>query len=388
MKLQLFCTALLAIFITGCSNDRQQAEKMLPQINLNTEFPEKEIWFQNVADVEYIPLETTEKILFKGSIVSLSKEGIVGVNRKEGDFFVFDGKGKVKCFINRKGGGPEEYASMVQPIVDWKLNELYVIDPKSRIYVYSLDGTFKRILETKNIIRERDICHYTDDQLMLFKEVPEGGNAEKIVPYRPVLLLSKTDGQLDSLSYLKRHNAFVTATFGEMKGWSFVPVLRNYDDKIYLNDVASDTVFFLNKKNNELKPFLTRVPSIQDEAGGKYLLIVEGITPRYVFLKRQIVQVDLEKQNEKNENRYWAYDRQTGEIFQPIFKNKDYSSMEMRNRNFEHCSGSKGDHFQLEAFRLKEALGKGELSGELKEIAEGISEEDNPILMIISFKEP
>ena len=62
--------------------------------------------------------------------------------------------------------------------------------------------------------------------------------------------------------------------------------------------------------------------------------------------------------------------------------------MEMRNRNFEHCSGSKGDHFQLEAFRLKEALGKGELSGELKEIAEGISEEDNPILMIISFKEP
>ena len=66
MKLQLFCTALLAIFITGGSNDRQQAEKMLPQINLNTEYPEKEIWFQDVADVEYIPLETTEKILFKG----------------------------------------------------------------------------------------------------------------------------------------------------------------------------------------------------------------------------------------------------------------------------------------------------------------------------------
>ena len=50
MKLQLFCTALLAIFITGCSNDRQQAEKMLPQINLNTEYPEKEIWFQDVAE--------------------------------------------------------------------------------------------------------------------------------------------------------------------------------------------------------------------------------------------------------------------------------------------------------------------------------------------------
>lgn len=385
MKQHFFYTALMALLIIGCSSS-QQTEKKLPQINLYTSYPEKEIWLQDVAEVEYIPLETTEEMLFKGDLIFLSKEGIVGLNRKEGEIFVFDNKGKAKCLINRKGGGPEEYAQMVHAIADLKQKELYVLDPKSRICVYSLDETFKRILETQNTIRDRDICTYTDDLLMLFKEVPEGGNVEKITPYRPILILSKVDGKLDSLPYMKCHNAFITASFGEMKGYNFVPVLREFDDKIYLNDVASDTLFSINKKNRELEPILSRVPSIQEEKGDKYLLIVEGVTSRYLFLKRQIAQVDLVKQNENKENLYLVYDRQTGETFQPLFKNKEYASLDMRNKDFEHSGGAKGNHFQLEAFKLKEALKNGELNGELKKIAESISEEDNPVVMVVNFK--
>ena len=42
---------------------------------------------------------------------------------------------------------------------------------------------------------------------------------------------------------------------------------------------------------------------------------------------------------------------------------------------------------QLEAFELLEALEEGELSGELKTIAEGLKEDDNPVLMVVKFKE-
>ena len=41
----------------------------------------------------------------------------------------------------------------------------------------------------------------------------------------------------------------------------------------------------------------------------------------------------------------------------------------------------------MEAFTLKEALETGELSGELKTIAEGLKEDDNPVLMVVKFKE-
>lgn len=386
MKQQLFYAVLLVLLTNGCQIHGEQTEEKLPQIDLNKEYPVKEIWLQDVAEVTYIPLETTDKMLFKGSVLDLSDEGIAGMNRKEGQFFLFDGNGKAKGVIDRKGGGPEEYADVVQAAVDWKQGEFYVLDPKSRVCVYALDGTFKRILETKNIIRDRDLCLYGDHSLMLFKEIPEGGNAEKLAPYRPLVVLSKADGKLDSLSYVKSHNAFITATLGEMKGYNFVPALRSYGGETYLNDVASDTIFRINPTNARLEPFFTRIPSVRDEQGGKNLLIVKGIAAPYLFLKRQVAQVDLEKQTEKKENRYLVYNLQTGETFQPVFKNKDFSSQELRNRNFEHCSGSKGNHFQLDAFQLKEALEKGELTGELKKIATRIAEDDNPVLMTVDFK--
>lgn len=179
MKQLLSYAVLSVLCLTGCTNTSRQTVQELPRIQLNEDYPKKEIWLQDVADVEYIPLETNDKTLFNGSIVALSKEGILGMNRKEGRFFVFDGNGKSQSSFSRKGGGPEEYADLQQAVIDWKRKELYVLDPKSRICVYSPDGTFKRMLETKTIIRERDVCNYTDDLLMLFREIPEGGNAEK-----------------------------------------------------------------------------------------------------------------------------------------------------------------------------------------------------------------
>ena len=46
-----------------------------------------------------------------------------------------------------------------------------------------------------------------------------------------------------------------------------------------------------------------------------------------------------------------------------------------------------GAKVQLEVGILVEALEAGELSGELKTIAEGLKEDDNPVLMVVKFKE-
>jgi hypothetical protein len=141
----------------------------------------------------------------------------------------------------------------------------------------------------------------------------------------------------------------------------------------------------LNEKNNQLTPILTRTPSILAPQDTPYVLTLEGVTPRYIFLKKQIKDHNLEDPNSAKGNRFIAYDRLTQEFFRPIFKNKDYTNQAIQNKDFSLCEGEWGNHFILEAFKLRDALEENTLNGELKAIAEQIDEEDNPVVMIIQY---
>ena len=63
MKKILYSAVMsLSLLVTGCS-DSNQYKSSLPQIDMNAEYPEKEICLQDVAEVSYIPLETTDDFL-------------------------------------------------------------------------------------------------------------------------------------------------------------------------------------------------------------------------------------------------------------------------------------------------------------------------------------
>ena len=82
------------------------------------------------------------------------------------------------------------------------------------------------------------------------------------------------------------------------------------------------------------------------------------------------------------------YDKRTGESFYPIFSHREYEAkLFYEGLTFESCSDANTAYLKLEAFDLIEALEAGELSGELKTIAEGLKEDDNPVLMVVKFKE-
>ena len=79
MKRVLYSAAfMLALLATGCG-DANQKTSGLPQIDVRTDYPEKEICLQDVAEVSYIPLETTDEILLdEGTGVEvLSSNGIL-----------------------------------------------------------------------------------------------------------------------------------------------------------------------------------------------------------------------------------------------------------------------------------------------------------------------
>lgn len=97
----------------GSCNQADKDSKYIT-VNVNENYPEKEIVLQDFMDVEYIPLETTDEFITQGTVLSIGDKYILIKNYvNDGNIYVFDRKtGKGIRKINRKGQGGEEYVSL------------------------------------------------------------------------------------------------------------------------------------------------------------------------------------------------------------------------------------------------------------------------------------
>lgn len=82
------------------------------------------------------------------------------------------------------------------------------------------------------------------------------------------------------------------------------------------------------------------------------------------------------------------YDYVRGEIFEYVLKNSDSPSQVFDLNRAGTISHSYNNTIYqiIEIDKLKEDMGKGKVSGKLKEMASKLKDDDNPILMIITFK--
>lgn len=388
MKRIVYSVALaLALLSVGCSEARQNAS-VLPQIDMNSDFPKKEIILQDIAEVSYIPLETTSEILFEGSIVEFSENGIVVEDISNDRMLLFYPDGKARSLFKRKGGSGQEYTNLSDGIVDWKRKEIFVSHKGgAEIQVYTLEGEHKRTLKTNEMmIRSQSLCHFDDDHLLAFKSTPILGGNKSVKPYRPLLLISKENGSVDSLAYQKDYLASLRITGISAQAYISLPEFQNSGSLTFLTDMGADTIYTI-QKDGRLSPYLTRTPSVTSDEEGDFFLMLTGVSGRYDFLSRQakklVMGSDFVARDELTHS--LVLDRKTGEIFEPEYKNSECPSLDIEprfNAGYDNCAC-----YKLEAFDLIEALQAGELSGELKTIAEGLKEDDNPVLMIMNFKE-
>ena len=357
-------------------------------IDMHKNYPEKTVHLQEVADIQYIPLETTDDVLFNGKIVNLSDEGIAGFNKKDGDILMFDGKGKVVGSFNHLGQGPKDYPMIYHLDVDWKQGEVYVQDNlRQKIRIYAPDGTYLRAFNVQGTMREGDMYHFSDTHLVYYKNP----DTRQFAPYQPVTLCSKKDGSTTSLSFTKTDDNIVKATggpFGDMKmSAKHVCSLQKLGDEVYVNEVTADVIYRV-ERSNTLTPLIQRTPSYQEAVGKDFFLMLTGANAHYYFFKRQQALLEF-KGNAATDTKstYVAYDRKRKETIQPTFVNDDYPSLDITLDKLMQCAGGANRcFFLMEAFKLKEALEEGKLKGTLKSIAEKLDEEDNPVVMVVEFK--
>ena len=180
-KIHALC---LCVILCSCGgNGKQQtsvtSEKIVEETTISQALPEKEAtWYDGeipiifdaykdypitniklseLADTEFIPLETNDSVLLRligtcqGNEYLLTNEYIYLEDRQE-DIYTFTRKGKFVHKFNRKGGGPEEYAFIGSFVADPKNEEIFIQDLYSpaerkkigRTMVYDLKGNYKR----------------------------------------------------------------------------------------------------------------------------------------------------------------------------------------------------------------------------------------------------
>ena len=387
MKQIAYFSILLAL--AACGERTQMASELLVA-DKNVDCPTQEIYLEDIADVDYIPLVTTDSILVNDyPPESVTPEGIAVRGGQPGELLLLDPTGqKLVGRVCRCGQGPEEYTVIYRCVVDWQRCEVYIAD-YTHLKAYDFAGNYLRTLLTKEEIPMLDIRNLNVDQLLCARERE---NCE--TPYRPYFTLSKADGRVDTLTSIElprfiASNRTVLSNDGRSyNAHAFLPLLVGCADRMWLTALALDTIFQINP-DRSLLPVMAplRAPTRDEEAP---LLHFRGINDRYIWLSwvRRNVTVQLEHMEAgmREDLKIYMYDRKAQTWCEPAYRCRAWSGFEPRYIFTDPLPYGYG-LVMLNAMDLVEAYQNDELADErLRQIASTLREDDNPVLMRLKFK--
>ncbi|MDR2233257.1 MAG: 6-bladed beta-propeller [Tannerella sp.] len=385
---------ILSIYVTGCSSDRQSRED-LPYIDIGKEYPEKEIDLTHIADVTYLYLNAeSDEYLYKGTIDYVSKNKIVVIDRASGSVLFFSKSGNPTSRFNRRGQGPEEYPSIYSVMYDETTDDVYVTpDFSDFVNVYSSTGEYKRklTLPQRNIngqtviFDDRSILVYDDSRLwqnIMKKNVEDHSDFSEQVHDSSFFLISNTDGKV--LDYIKMttNNIDISSKRSNVSfGLINYGRVRKCPDGLFLYNPETDTVF-LYGKDKSLTPYMRKEPLLSN-LDIKMVMDICMDAGSFQFMSV----IPYTETGGSSSVKYYMRDKKTGEIFRQKLIIPDYQGKEFfidpRQQNYYET----GCHIELDLIELKEAYRENRLSGQLKELAANLNEnEDNNIFMLIEFK--
>ena len=245
---------------TGYAGGSNQSTGELVVIDVTKNYPKKELKLQDIVDVEYIPLETTDEFLCPGNLSATISDNFIAIwDIIRQSIILFDRTGKGLKNLNYKGQGPGEYQVVSDIAFDEDNNEMFVVDlVRTQIFVYDLQGKFIRTFKFRDGYNARGIVNFDREGLMCLR-LPSGNGP-------PFFIISKQDGafkEFIEIPIIKQVSLSVQPNTGNKEmnfmgaiigpNFKYIP----YRDNWLLTDLSSDTVFTYSP-DNTMTPFLTR----------------------------------------------------------------------------------------------------------------------------------
>ncbi len=392
------CATLCACGGNGKQQSSVMTEKIVEETTISQALPEKEAtWYDGeipiifdaykdypitniklseLADTEFIPLETNNSVLLrligtcKGNEYLLTNEYIYLEDRQE-DIYTFTRKGKFVHKINRKGGGPEEYAFIGSFVADPKNEEIFIQDyyssaerKRGRTMVYDLKGNYKRDFPN----RAYQIVNLNDSMLLNYFEFNPGGPRYSVV--------RKSDG-----SEVKKLPIRFSKKYQEDYELLQYGRLITSPQGAFMAHLGNDTIFEIMRNDLSVRPRIidqSNYPTINAQAHPTLE------TSRYLIF------YILSGQNHKSKvkQRFYIYDKKECQIYQmKDYKGNDYWVL---LDDYPHVTNwSKTQNPQI-AVRTRQVYavkdqGHKHSNKDIDALANNLTEDDNPILQVMIF---
>lgn len=389
MKTKVFF--LVSMLLLAGSQGMQSQSGSLPVVDLSKNYPLEKLNLQDMASVEYVPLETTDDILLSGN-AALSAVGdkyILVHEFQLGDIYLFDRHtGKLKSHFNHKGGSGMEYTWIKNgTILDEKAEEIYVCS--QFIQVYSLEGKYKRTLKINCFDHDMSIFNYDDQSLLIYDDIVIEPGREKETTHTPYRFISKKDGSpmgtLD-IYFPQRVPLAIAQQEGNMwRPYKFsYPSNARFGDDLMLMNVSSDTLYKLSPQKR-LTPIFTRTPSVY---ASKLRNIWMPLLTTDKFMLFGTFVIDFNSTGGKIPK--FMYDFKTGQVKRVSIIDHELNYGIRGPREWDSGSGTAiAKNMSAEfvsAPAMLEAYQKKRLKGNGNEVAKNLLEDDNQVVRILTFK--
>ncbi len=421
MKFLYYLLPLFAIAVVSCTGgkDSSGSVSQIVEIDLQKDYPFKKLILEEIADVEYIPLETTDSVLLGKSLDrAFSGDMVVLADKDKGTVAFFNRQGKLLRSFNHKGQGDREYTDLIAMCADFAKEEIFIYDYplRYRMLVYSFDGEFKRELKLNGLERRLenfysyDETHlvgyepYDETHLVSFDENDKNyvDSSSKSFNRYPYFLIDKQSGEITSLP-LKVDRRIPNRISWKSEDSIRTVGIRVYnwmkvDKGIYVSDFALDTIYHCTgdkitpkavRKNNPDKEL--NFCSLSFESN-RYLFFDVNEVRIYDVNKRMFLEV------------YWdefVFDKREGKLYNTFVVLKDLSGwIKIPGFNrveattavsiFNRAGDDVPEGYYINFYpvdMLNSFLEEGSLRGKIKEIAENMEEDANPVMLIAKFKE-
>lgn len=371
----------------------QKAKKKqgLVTLDVTKDYPEKKIVLQDLADVKYIPLETKKNALLPNSAGCLGyvSDSLIVARTSDNEIVLFNGDGSVRSSFRHVGQGSKEYQNIIGMAVDPKAQEIFIVDYllKYRMQVYSFTGQYKRTLPIPYKMILNSLQDFSADCLLACDMDVNQGISNRAKPY---MLLSKKTGEIVKeldIHFTKRMSNRLSKPFGKNQTISaalgYDPIVR-CEDSYVIGDLSADTIYTYTPQG-VLSPMLVRTPPVLSMETPKVLL-PDYRAGSYFFFYLVDFEFDFETRT-GFPDKYMVYDYAAGKTYVCKLVNRDCEEQEIQlgdggvtNKAWNTAC------YTIPSSMLIEQSEAGKVHGPLKEIATGRTDDDNPVLVIVRFK--
>lgn len=370
---------------------KAKKEQGLVTLDVTKDYPEKKIVLQDLADVKYIPLETKKNALLPNSAGCLGyvSDSLIVARTSDNEIVLFNGDGSVRSSFRHVGQGSKEYQYIIGMAVDPKAQEIFIVDYllKYRMQVYSFTGQYKRTLPIPYKMILNSLQDFSADCLLACDMDVNQGISNRAKPY---MLLSKKTGEIVKeldIHFTKRMSNRMSKPFGENQTISaalaYDPIVR-CEDSYVIGDLSADTIYTYTPQG-VLSPMLVRTPPVLSMETPKVLL-PDYRAGSYFFFYLVDFEFDFETRT-GFPDKYMVYDYAAGKTYVCKLVNRDCEEQEIQlgdggvtNKAWNTAC------YTIPSSMLIEQSEAGKVHGLLKEIAAGRTDDDNPVLVIVRFK--